>query len=178
MFLFPIVKKSRQLVVKILSGTTILLVLLAFFLRITSRFTGLDSAIDYFFAAALIMLIAALLFRVVFKTTVDAGFVGFDGPDFFIKGKSKSFHIDIPAEKIERIAFKPGHSAESYPTATLFLGLFGLLLGNYEGTDSMLIVHSEFGISHYHMKFETDRQMEIFEDILKKHPKAVILKKD
>lgn len=178
MFLFPIVKKSRQMVVKTLGGAGILLVLLAVFFRITSRITGLDQAVDYFFAAGAIMLIVTLLFRVIFKTTVDAGFVGFNGPDFFIKGKDKSFHIDIPAEKIERIAFKPGHSAETYPTATLFFGVFGLLFGNYEGTDSLLMVHSEYGIAHYHMKFETDRQIEIFTDLLRKHPKAVILKQD
>ena len=176
MFLFPAVKKSRQLVLKTLSVTTILLVLFAFFLRITSRFTSLDRVIDYFFAAGVIMLIVALLFRVIFKTTVDAGFVGFNGPDFFIKGKNKSFHINIPAEKIERIAFNPDRSAESYPATTLFFGLFGLLLGNYEGTDSLLIVHSDYGISHYHMKFETDRQIEIFFNEIKKHPKAVIEK--
>jgi hypothetical protein len=178
MLLFPIVKKSRQLVVKILSRTTILVVVLAFFLRLSSRFTGLDWLIDYLFAAGVILLVVVFLFRIVFKTTVDSGFVGFNGPDFFIKGKNKSFHIDIPFEKIERIEFKPGHSAETYPTATLFFGLFGMLLGNYEGTDSLLTVHSDFGVSHYHMKFETDRQIEIFSDILKKHPKAVILKKN
>lgn len=178
MFLFPIVKKSRQLVVKALSGTTILLVLLAVFLRITSRFTSLGWLFDYLFVAGAIMLIVTLLFRVIFKTTVDAGFVGFNGPDFFIKGKDKSFHIDIPAEKIERIVFKPGHSADTYPAASFFLGLVGLIWGSHEGTDSLLMIHSEYGISHYHMKFETDRQIEIFEGILKKHPKAVILKKD
>lgn len=175
MFLFPIVKKSRQLVVKILSRTTILVVVLAVFLRITSRFTGLDWLIDYLFVAGVLLLMVIFLLRVVFKTTVDSGFLGFNGFDFFIKGKNKSYHIDIPFEKIERIEFKPGNSAETYPTATLFFGLFGLILGNYEGTDSLLTVHSDFGISNYHMKFETDRQIEIFKDILKKHPKAVIL---
>jgi hypothetical protein len=177
MFLFPIVKKSRQLIIKLLSGTGVTLFLLALFLQITSGFTGLDWLTDYLFLSGLIFLAAAILIRIVFKTTADAGFVGFDGLDFFIKGRDKSFHLDIPNEKIEQIAFKPGKSADSYPLVSLFLGAIGLFFGNNEGTDSLLMLKSSYGISHYHMKFETDRQMEIFEDVLKKHPKAVILKK-
>ncbi len=178
MFLFPIVKKSRQLVLKFISGAAVSLLLLSLFLQITSRFTGVSKLTDYVFLTGLALLIMALAFRFIFKTTVDAGFVGFDGPDFFIKGKDKSFHIDIPADQIERIAFRPGHSAESYPAISFLLGAIGLFLGSNDGADSMLMLKSTYGISHYHLKFETDRQMEIFKDILKKHPKAVILKKD
>jgi|GEM_PF-6265127 hypothetical protein len=178
MFMFPIVKKSRQIIVQFLYGAGASLLLLSFFLQITSRFTGIGKLTDYVFLAGLVLLISALAFRLIFKTTVDAGFIGFDGPDFFIKGKDKSFHIDIPADKIERIAFKPGHSAESYPAVSFLLGAIGLFLGSNDGADSMLMFKSDYGVSQYFMKFETDRQMEIFEGILKKHPKAVILKKD
>ena len=175
MFLFPIRKKSRQLLLNALAGASIFLFLLAFFMQITSRFTGLEKSIDYVFLAAIALLLISILFRAVFKTSVNAGFIGFEGLDFMLMAKDKQSRINIPDEKIEKIAFKPGHSADDYRPASFLLGLVGLFLGQYDGADSVLMIRSAFGFSQYHVKFENDNQLKLFMDKLKKHPKAEII---
>lgn len=175
MFLFSIRKKSRQLMLKTLIGTAVFLFLLALFLQMTSRFTGIQKSIDYVFMAALGFLFISILFRIVFKTSVDAGYIGFEGQDLFLMPRNKQSRIDIPNEKIEQMVFKPGHSAGDYPPVAFLLGALGLFLGSYDGDDSVLLVRSEFGLAQYNVKFETASQMEVFVNLLEKHPKAVLL---
>ncbi|MEE4177383.1 MAG: hypothetical protein V2I46_07730 [Bacteroides sp.] len=162
---------------RILIGTSVFLFLLALFLQMTSRFTGLGKNIDYVFLAALGFLFISILFRTVLKTSVNAGFISFSDADFFILDKDKQTQIEIPADKIEQVLFKPGHSADYHPPVSYLLGAVGLFLGSYEGDDSVLLVKSGFGPLQYNVKFETASQLEIFLDILKNHPNAVIIHK-
>jgi hypothetical protein len=177
MLLFPIKKKSRQLMLRILIGTSVFLFLLALFLQMTSGFTGLEKSIEYVFLAALGFLLISVLFRTVLKTSVNAGFIGFSDTDFFILDKDKQMQIEIPIEKIDQIAFKPGHSADAYPPVSYLLGAVGLFLDYYDGADSVLMVKSASGLFHYHVQFKTANQLEVFLSLLKKHPKAVIINK-
>lgn len=177
MLLFPITKKTRQLMLRILIGTSVFLFLLALFLQMTSRYTGLGKSIDYVFLTALGFLMTSILFRAILKTSVNAGFIGFSDADFYILDKDKQMQIEIPAEKIDRIIFRPGHSADNHPPVSYLLGAVGLFLGSYDGDDSVLFVKSGYGPMQYHVKFKTTNQLEVFLSILKKHPKAVVINK-
>lgn len=147
------------------------------FLLFITQFNNPGQIPEYLFLAGLLLLVAGLIFRAVFKTTVDAGFVGFEGYDFFMKSTDKSQRIDIANDRINQIVFKPGHSSDTYRPFAILYGLAGMFLGSHDGTDSELILKSDYGAAKYFMKFENHRQIEIFEDLIKKHPKAVILRK-
>ena len=160
---------------KALIGTAVILFLLALFMQMTSQITGMGKIIDYAFLAAVGFLLISILFRVIFKTSVDAGYIGFEGQDIFLMAKDKQGRTEIPNEKIGQIVFKPGHSAGDYPPVAFLMGAVGLFLGSYEGDDSVIMIQSAFGISQYHVKFETATQLEVFISFLKEHPKAVII---
>ncbi|GEM_PF-4483249 len=174
MFLFPILERKSQILLKVLwILTAVSFVGFLFVASAAERLSWSAYTIYYWFSGFLLFLVLALIAGRSHKVVEPAGMLGFHHQDVFIK--NQNLEKKIPGEEIKELVFYPEQFEEAQRLNSIPKRIFEWMMAKPSSPKgSRLEIKTRDEKFHFLVCFERVSHQNLFLASLEEHPKAKV----